>query len=180
MGIYSAVKRVAAKAKALVGLHVEKRTLHDYVIDPDHAERNESALFRQTKERLKKDGHYKCFVCGGTENLQVHHLACEWMFANVVNYAKLQNVLQAFDPYGYSTKITNPITSVDDVRNMLVLCQPHHTGVDHKDGSGGTGIHALTMPSWIAQAVCNTSPVPMKGETFAQAKARIKSYEREA
>jgi len=89
--------------------------------------------------------------------------------------------LMAFDPYGYSKAMSDqPITSVDDVRNMLVLCQAHHTGVDHKDGGGGTGIHALTFSSWIAQAVCKISPVPRKGETFAQAKARVKAQEASA
>lgn len=66
-----------------------KRTLTEVVIDPSHVERTESAEFRHSKERLRADGHYCCWVCGVTENLQVHHMA-EWMFANIMDFAKLK------------------------------------------------------------------------------------------
>lgn len=184
MTIRSAITRAAhAARRAITASHWERRSLHDFVMDPDHVERSESPEFRAAKERLRKDGHYRCWVSGDTENLQVHHLGCEWMFANVVDFAKLQRVLLVFDPYGYSAAMRDvPITSVDDVRNMLVLSQRYHTGVNHQDGGGGTGIHALTLSSWIIQACCmdGANPVPQKGETFAQCRARIEQHERPA
>lgn len=163
--------------------HVEHRVLHDFAIDPDHVERSESAEFRSAKERLRQDGHYQCWVasCRSTEHLQVHHLGAEWMFANVVDFERLKAFLEAFDPYGYSKLLRNkPIESVDDIRNMLVLCQPHHTGVDHEDGNGGTGIHSVTFPTWASQCVTvdGGNPVPQQGETFSQAESRIKAHER--
>lgn len=161
--------------------HVEHRTIHDFAIDPDHAQRIESAEFREAKKRLHEDGHMRCYVCGVESNLQVHHRACEYMFAGVVDYAKLKEFVEEWDIYGYGKLLRHkPIASPDDVRNQMVLCQAHHTGVDHEDGGGGTGIHYLSFPSWIMQklALPGASPVPTQGETFAQAIARIKRRER--
>jgi len=163
--------------------HVEHRLLHDFAIDPDHADRTESAEFRAAKARLKQDGHYRCYICGATENLQVHHRACEYMFAQVVDYNLLKEFCEEWDIYGYGRLLkAQPITSPDDVRNQMVLCQPHHTGVNHQDGGGGTGIHSCSFPTWIAQkvALSGANPVPQEGETFAQAEARIKAHERQA
>lgn len=68
----------------MIEAHVIKRTLTEVVIDPSHVERIESSEFRHAKERLKADGHFKCWVCGATENLQVHHFGAEWraLFSN--------------------------------------------------------------------------------------------------
>lgn len=143
------------------------RHLTEIVITPEHAERTESAEFRRNKERLKEDGHYKCWICGTTENLQVHHMA-EWMFANIVDFAKLKAFVEEWDIYGYGRLLKNkPITSVDDIRCLVTLCQRHHTGVDHSDGNGGTGIHNLTFPAWLIQKLAKEGedPVPQEGET---------------
>lgn len=181
MSIKHAIQRAAKAARRkLTPAHWERRTLHDFVLDPDHVARAESPAFRAAKERLHADGHYRCWVCGSSDSLQVHHLGCEWMFANVVDFAKLQRVLLAFDPYGYSAAMRDAtITSVDDVRNMLVVCQSHHTGVNHQDGGGGTGIHALTFSSWVIQACAreDADPLPQKGETFVHAMRRVQAHE---
>lgn len=161
--------------------HVEHRTLKDFAVDPDHEQRTESAEFREAKRRLHEDGHMACYICQGTENLQVHHRACEYMFAGVVDFDLLKLFCEEWDLYGYGKLLkAKPITSQDDVRNQMVLCQAHHTGVDHEDGGGGTGIHAVTFPTWIIQklALAGANPIPQQGETFAQAQARIKKYER--
>ncbi|AHX12928.1 hypothetical protein CH75_06450 [Dyella jiangningensis] len=163
--------------------HIEHRTIKDFAVDPDHVERAESAEFRAAKKRLREDGHYVCWVasCRSTDKLQVHHLGAEWMFENVVDFDRLKAFLLSFDPYGYSRLLQHqPITSVDDIRNMLVICQCHHTGVNHEDGSGGTGIHSCTFPTWAAQCVTvdGGNPIPQPGETFDQAMARIKKHER--
>lgn len=161
--------------------HVEHRTLHDFSIDPDHDERTESAEFREAKQRLAQDGHMRCWVCGCTTGLQVHHRAGEYMFGNVIDLAKLKEFCEEWDLYGYGKLLRNqPILTVDDVRNQMVLCQPHHTGVNHADGGGGTGIHMVSFSTWIMQrlALEGANPVPQQGETFAQAEARIKAHER--
>lgn len=37
-----------------------------------------------------------------------------------------------------------PIESPDDIRNLVVLCETHHRGVNK-------GVHDLTMPIWFPQ-----------------------------
>lgn len=56
-----------------VAMHVMTRTLKEVFITPDHAQRTESAEFRKTKERLKADGHYKCWVCGRIRDVATGH-----------------------------------------------------------------------------------------------------------
>jgi hypothetical protein len=167
--------------KNITAEHIEQRTIHDFAIDPDHIEREESAEFREAKHRLKQDGHYKCYICGTTENIQVHHRASEFMFNNVVDFDLLKEFCEEWDVYGYGKLLKHKqLTTCDDVRNQLCLCMPHHIGVNHEDGGGGTGIHSLTFPSWIIQklALPNANPIPQKGETFAQAMERVKKFDR--
>jgi hypothetical protein len=167
--------------KKITEAHVENRVLHDFVIDPDHDSRTESEQFREAKDRLKHDGHHKCYICGTEDNIQVHHRAGEYMLSNVVDFDLLKEFCEEWDIYGYGRLLkAKPITSVDDVRNQMCLCQAHHTGVDHEDGGGGTGIHSASFNTWIMQKLClsGANPVPQKGETFADAMARIKQFER--
>ncbi len=157
----------------MVDEHVQKHTITEIVITPTHGERD-TATFRHSVNRLKEDGHYQCFVSGGTDKLQVHHI-CEFSLEHCVDFDKLKAFLLKFDPYGYSNLLINtPITSIDDVRNMLVLDQEHHTGVDHEDGGSGIGIHETSFPVWVIQVVCKNgfNPVPQKGETIDQVTKR--------
>ena len=159
--------------------HAMQRTLREIVIVPDHVHRTESAEFRRSKERLKADGHYRCWVCGTTENLQVHHFAMEWSLANVADWSQTKTFVEEWDPYGYGRLLrSQPVTSADDVRNMLVLCQDHHTGVDHEDGGGGTGIHQITFPVWLIQKLAKpgADAVPQAGETVQEAEQTVKEH----
>ncbi|SPF51236.1 conserved hypothetical protein [Candidatus Desulfosporosinus infrequens] len=157
--------------------HEMKRTLHEVIIDPNTIERTESAEFRKSKARLKEDGHYFCYICGTTEDLQSHHQA-EWMFSSIINFDKLKTFVEEWDIYGYGRLLKNqPLTTVDDVRCLVCLCQSHHTGVDHEDGGSGTGIHDMTFPSWIMQKLAkdNENPVPECGETAEKVLKDIES-----
>lgn len=141
--------------------HKAIRHLTEIVIYPDHAKREESEEFKRNKERLKEDGHYKCWVCGSTKNLQVHHFGCEWALANDCDFTKLKEFCEEFDPYGYGKLLRNkPITSVDDIRNLLVLCEEHHLG-GTEDGVAN-GIHNISFPIFIIQKLAKegTDPVP--------------------
>lgn len=156
--------------------HVIKRTLHEVVITPDHVKRTESEDFREAKKRLRADGHYQCWVCGSTNNLQVHHFGIEWSLANVADWDKVKAFCEEWDPYGYGRLLRNvPMNSPDDVRNMLVLCQKHHTGVDHADGGSGTGIHEMSFPIWVAQklAKAGIDVVPQSGQTLNEAEETV-------
>ena len=144
----------------MIEAHEIKRTLTDIVIDPSHADRKETSEFKHSKERLKEDGHFKCYICGTTDRIEVHHLG-EWMFAELIDFDKLKQFLEDFDPYGYSKLLKNkPIETVDDVRNCLCLCKSCHTGK-------GTGVHEITMPTWLIQklAKAGEDPVPRGNES---------------
>jgi hypothetical protein len=170
-----------AEDKKVVAAHVEHRLLHDFAIDPDHDSRTESPMFVKSKERLKEDGHHVCYICGTSDGVQVHHRCGEYMFNNIVDYDLLKEFCEEWDLYGYGKLLKKqPITSVDDIRNQMCLCQAHHTGVNHEDGGGGTGIHSTSFNTWIMQKIClkGANPVPQKGETFDDAMKRIKQFER--
>jgi hypothetical protein len=161
-------------------MHLEKKTIHDVVIDPKHADRTESPEFRAAKERLKQDGHYKCWICGSTENVQIHHFVAEYMFTDIADLEKAKEVAEAFDIYGYGRLLRNQaLLSTEDIRCLMALCREHHVSVDHEDGSGGTGIHDMTFPTWIIQRVAKDgfNPVPQKGETVEQVESRIEEQE---
>ena len=156
--------------------HLIQRTLRDAVVDPAHAAREESPAFRAAKGRLQADGHWQCWVCGATENLQVHHFVAEWMFKDLVDLDRMKATAEALDPYGYGRLLRNvPISDPEDIRGMMVLCQAHHTGVDHADGGSGTGIHEITFPTWIMQRVAKPglNPVPQPGETWPDVLKRL-------
>lgn len=161
-----------------VPAHEIRRTIHDDVIDPCHANRTESKTFRAAKRRLKADGHWQCWICSATQNLQVHHFLAEYAFKTITDLAELKIVAEALDLYGYGHLMRNvPITDPEDIRGMMVLCEPHHIGVDHANGGSGTGIHDLTFSSWIMQRLAkkHLNPVPQPGETFVDVLKRLTS-----
>lgn len=164
----------------IVDTHKITRQLLETVIIPEHKERKESKEFRQSKKRLKKDGHYKCWVCGTEENIEVHHLGCEWSLGNVCDFDKLKLFCEEWDIYGYGKLLKNKsIESPDDIRNLMVLCNEHHQG-NSKDGVAN-GIHNITFPIWIIQKLCfeEENPVPQDGEDIEKVIQEIDKIEGE-
>lgn len=158
----------------MVSEHIEKNQITEIVITPTHEQRDTEA-FRRSVQKLKKDGNYKCFASGRTDNLQVHHVA-EFSLENIIDFNRLKAFLLAFDPYGYSHKMANTsIEHIDDVRNLLVLNREYHNNVNEQAGNG-TGIHNMSWPAWVAQCVCkaNENPIPGEGETVQTVLERVK------
>jgi hypothetical protein len=146
--------------------HVQKKTISEIFVVPEHGQRN-TFDFNKSVKQLKKDGHFKC-LCGATENLEVHHIS-EFCFEEDTDFIKLEKILMHFDPYGYSKAMQGqPVLTVDDIRNLIVLCKPHHTGK-------GTGIHETDFAIWIRQFVSleGKNPIPQKGETIEQVEERV-------
>lgn len=169
------------KNEKIIKRRIAKRKLIETVVIPEHKERKVSKEFIQAKKQLKKDGNYKCWICGCTEKLHVHHFFCEWSLQEHCDYEKLKELVETFDIYGYGEKMKDiPITSVDDVRNMMVLCQEHHTGGITKDGSAN-GIHNLSFPIWISQKVSmdNNDPVPDNMEEILEIQKQIEDKYKE-
>jgi hypothetical protein len=167
-------------------IHLIERTLKVLSVDPNQVQREESQAFREAKERLRQDGHYVCYVCGKTEEqakatgyaIESHHFGCEWQYADIVDFEKLKEYLLQHDIYGYSRLLQHqPLISVDDVRNQMALCTPHHRLADKADGGTGTGAHDLDAPTWTIQIVCKDgmNPVPQEGETAEQVLQRIEA-----
>lgn len=140
-----------------VKAHVQIENFEQIIEIPEHKQRKgESKLFHDNVKQLKLDGFYKCFVSGSTQNLQTHHLICEWSLENKVDFSKLKKMCEIFDPYGYSAKMKDiPMTSVDDIRNLLVLSRKFHE-------EKVTGIHNCTFSAWVSQLVCrdNEETIP--------------------
>jgi hypothetical protein len=127
----------------IIAAHMESETNVEYVIYPAHKERKESAEFGKSKKQLKKDEHYKCWICGCTEHLEVHHLF-EFSLAEALDFKKIKEVLRVLDFYGYSERMKDlSFTSIDDIRNMLVLCAKHHR-------SEYCSIHEISFPAFLS------------------------------
>ena len=124
--------------------HEESRTIHEFIEYPAHEDRTESSEFRANKRRLVRQLDIGCWICGGKESREVHHIH-EWSLWNALDPDKVLDSLHAFDPYGYThAGGDKPIESPDDLRNLVVICEKHHRGVN-------TGVHDLTMPIWFPQ-----------------------------
>ena len=160
----------------IVKEHIANKLLKETVIIPNHAERTESEQFNLTKKKLKEDNHNECWICGSKDDLNVHHFCLEWCFEENADFDKLKEVCEIFDIYGYSKQMKDiPITSVDDIRNMMVLCRKHH--MDYSNGCKN-GIHDISFPVWLYQKICKniTETIP---ENIDNKKNNIKSDENE-
>lgn len=114
---------------AIVKAHDQINHLIEVIHYPDHEKRHESAEFREVKRKLHGA---KCFIDNGfcEGPLQIHHAVIEWAAANAVDWEKVKK------DHGFD--------HVDDMKNMMPLCQKHHQMT-------GFGIHDITYPAWILQ-----------------------------
>lgn len=118
---------------------------------PGHLPRKDSELFVQTRHHLVAELDTPCYICGSKENRQVHHSVIEWSLANATDWSKVMVAFPDF-PDWHKVDVNNPDTYhffVDHPYQMMVLCQPHHTGTN-KDGKG-YGIHFVPKPIWEFQ-----------------------------
>lgn len=125
--------------------HEIHRTVSFVEDDPAHEHRRSTAAFERNRKKLVKE-QKSCWLCGATDRLEAHHFLLEWMYETKADYEQLYARAQRMDIHGYAARLKlKPVTSVDDIRNLMLLCEPHHRGK-------GTGIHDLTWAAWIAQA----------------------------
>ena len=131
---------------------------------PAHDVRRKSPLFVANKKLLRDDMALPCWICrqrGGPKNpLEVHHIF-EWALWNALDPDRVTRILEVLEFYedGYlaaagsmrraleavlaTAKRTGSLSTPDDVRNLVVLCQAHHR-------SRFTGAHMITFPIWLA------------------------------
>ena len=148
--------------------HFKTGTFEEKYWLPEHNDRRESALFKRNKEFIRDECGAPCWICGSKEDREVHHIF-EWSFWNALNPKKVTNVLNAIEFYDedYTSRADKAdklrdsirqlekskpiIDTVDDIRNLVVLCRTHHR-------LKYTGIHTLTFPTWLVM-----SAIPLEG-----------------
>ena len=156
--------------KKIVKEHIQEDTIQEYSFYPEHEMRVESAEFKKSKERLKKDGNYQCWICGTTEKCESHHIL-EWAFSNDLSMDKATEILKTLDFYGYNNSDEfkdKPLDSLDSVRNQLILCDNHHR---HKL----CGLHHLSFPLWLSQKSCKDGleTVPQNEEDLIKEEIKL-------
>lgn len=139
--------------------HEETETLKVDVTIPDHPPRVTTSLFRKTKRFLMKVAsplrltikreEGKCWICGKTEvelgqPLEAHHFLVERAYIDAtIRWDIIAEIIPGFSWRSFDPN--QPETFIDDMSAQgVLLCKPHHTGVD-------TGIHTLPFPIWVAQ-----------------------------
>lgn len=116
--------------KHIVAAHDQVRQLLEVIHYPDHPKRTESEEYKRNRAKLHAEG-CKCYIDNGfcQGPIQIHHLI-EWATANEVDWEKVKK------DRGYD--------HVDDMKNLMPLCEKHHQWV-------GFGIHEITYPAWLLQ-----------------------------
>jgi len=125
--------------------HEQHESFHEDILYPEHVQRTESSEFRANKHLLVHQLDLGCWICGSKQDREVHHFASEWSLWDSLDPALVLDTVLHIDPYGYAAKDpSTPMSSPDDIRNLMVLCEKHHRHPYF-------GVHTITMPIWIAQ-----------------------------
>jgi hypothetical protein len=142
-----------------VSEHVQKHTITEYLHTPEHDERSETLMFRNSKHQLEDVEHLGCYKCGTMEDRESHHII-ERSWANKVNLDKVAWLLYHFRDYHghckrdfksdkglakYLKSLGNKELALDSIYNQLILCELHHRG--------DLGIHGTSSPTWDASFV---------------------------
>jgi hypothetical protein len=169
--------------------HFKKGTFEEQYWLPEHNDRRESALFKRNKKFIRDECGAPCWVCGSKEDREVHHVF-EWAFWNALDPRKVTNVLNAIEFYDedYISKAdkvnklrtrirrleqSKPIIdTVDDIRNLVVLCREHHR-------LKYTGIHTITFPTWLAMSAIPLAGGILTREQIILAAERVRKIDEE-
>jgi hypothetical protein len=136
--------------KKVIPAHSDVKRLVEVAHYEAHDKRTESAEFRQSKKYLHQH-NVPCFINNGRceGHLEVHHNIIEYSASTEVDWDKVK-------------KDFPNVTSVDDLDQMMVLCEKHHR-------QPGFGIHDMEYPIWILQKY-------MTEEALDKFEADVKKY----
>jgi hypothetical protein len=132
----------ASSGAAATAAHDQAMTLHILSHIPGHAPREDDPhyhLFEQAKDRLKRQGLWKCVInddlCDGDPEL--HHTFIEFSQINQVDPGKVQKLLGL-----HFTNDEDFQVWAESPGNLEVLCVAHHRA--------HYGVHMLPGPLWEA------------------------------
>ncbi len=132
----------SSSAAAVTAAHDQAMTLHILSHIPDHAPREDDPhyhLFEQAKDRLKRQGLWKCVIndelCSGDPEL--HHTHIEFSQINQVDPDKVEQALGLHFDNDEEFQVW-----AESPGNLEVLCVAHHRA--------HYGIHMIPGPLWEA------------------------------
>jgi hypothetical protein len=151
----------------VVAKHEVSRTLLEKQLIPEHGQRRSSSAYRATHNRLIRDLHLRCLVCGVNDQLlgsvadnpfvatqmETHHRVVEWSLIKAVDLGQFNaRVVPGLhrrwpDKAQYQQPMTQDQMEswIDaDEDNMWVLCDVHHR-------HPLVGIHMISGPIWGPQ-----------------------------
>lgn len=105
-------------------------------------------LYHRHRQLLLDERQFPCAApsCNSTEHLGVFHIA-NWCGGKWYDYDKLKEFLSFIDPYGFSREMRDePITSIHDLRNLIVLCKRCHS-------ERPFALTKVPFPQFVMQAV---------------------------
>lgn len=169
--------------------HFKRGTFEEKYWLPAHEKRRESVLFKSNKKLIRDDCGAPCWICGATDDLEVHHVF-EWAFWNALDRRKVTDILHAIEFYDTDytalaqdasrlrqhlselAKQKPVLDSPDDARNLVVLCREHHR-------LKFTGIHTVSFPLWLAIAAVPVKNAVLTREQLMLAVARVSALDQE-
>lgn len=126
----------------IVKAHTQTEHLTLVYAYPAHEPRTSDShyhTFNETRKRMKKLGLLKCWICGTTANVELHHDKVEFALANDIDWR-----LFALDhPEWHLLSDDDLKEKIEMEGNMTPLCSEHHRGL--------TGIHTIHASAFNAQ-----------------------------
>ena len=122
--------------------HIQTVTIHIAEHYPSHEPRTEDPhykYFNAARKRLADLGKLVCWICGTTEQVELHHSMVEFALSNGVDIQKFETL---YPEFGITTD-EQFLWWVEGEGNLTPLCKLHHTGI--------LGVHVLPYPVWEPQ-----------------------------
>lgn len=152
----------------ITAAHVQTVTLHIQENIPSHPTRDTDPyyhFFNEARARMKRQGLLKCWMCGTTERIELHHNIVEFSLATGVDIAKFA---QLYPEFGVIDDDTFE-RFIEGEGNLTPLCKLHHTGV--------LGIHTLNYPQWQAMRFWKRELAPPEQLVVKGGMATVENHE---
>lgn len=134
--------------------HLQKQTDALAFYYPSHEPRKGDPhyrLFNQMRRKLIAAGA-RCWICGTSKNLEIHHNEIEYAAATGVDLAKFEHLF----PGAHVKTEEDLLNWCESPSNAKVLCALHHRGPFN-------GVHHVPLPNWLLQRLWKKGlPAPVE------------------